>query len=99
MRFMVRGRVTGKTRTMVAWLRVCPDNVLLVHSEVEAARIRALYKIPPDSRQVMSWDKARQNLAGRRNVRIAVDNVDMLLQEYFRLPFPIDFVTATGEAV
>lgn len=85
MKVIVSGRQAGKTYALVQWVKEGEQTdsypgwsrVILTHSILEAARLRADYDL--DYRQVFSvaeWQKAH---LGRKLVEIGVDNADLVL--------------------
>lgn len=96
--FMVSGRKTGKTSSLIEWLRLEPNGVIVCHSEQERQRILKKIKEMPwgneiKDNQVISASSSREKLAGR-NVVVAVDNVDIVLS--WLLGAEIQRATATG---
>lgn len=105
MRFIVRHRSQGKTTKLIEWMKAAPEGearVLITHSLGETNRLQ---RENPD---MASWQFVNIPdltgagfmagvLAGRRNVVLAIDNLDMVLQSLLRSPFPIEVVAATGE--
>lgn len=66
----------GKTTEAVEWVRSDPRHVLLVMNEDERRRLIRRYSLP--ARQVVLADSARNRLTGLHDVRVGVDNIDLL---------------------
>ena len=88
MKVIVNGRQSGKTHTLVEWIKEGEETdsypgwsrILLCHSLEEAQRIRQLYDL--DYRQVFAVSEWKTARMGRKPVDIAVDNVDLILTSY-----------------
>jgi hypothetical protein len=99
--FDVGGRKIGKTTRMMQWLEEAPEGevrIMVVHSAHEAQRLAELaeskgYKNVTTSHFVsyhsLSW---LRGLHG--NIRLGVDNIDLMLHYLFGAP--VDRVSATG---
>jgi hypothetical protein len=98
MQFVIRPRMGGKTTEALKWLKETPGAVLLVHSEAYAACLRRDHGLT--DRQVMSHRSAGTRLRGRRQVTVAVDNLDVILPQLLGLSpdARVELVTATGES-
>ena len=102
MKVIVNGRQSGKTYTLVQWVKEGEQTdsypgwsrVILTHTIDEANRLRTLYDL--DYRQVFSvgeWGSAR---LGRKPVEIAVDNADLVLMSYLgQMPAKISVTGGT----
>lgn len=113
--FKITGRAEGKTTAVVKWLERHPDGVILTANEQMAELIRKQIKrgyyysetaggevvLSREAlrAQVMSFRTAKTKLVGKRNVLIAIDNLDLILANALGIgPMQrIDFVTATGD--
>lgn len=96
MKFYIGGRRSGKTEMLVKWIRSNPDAIMIVHTVREAERIAAQYSL--DLYRVRSIGEVEHGgLMGRRNVKLGIDNLNLILPNI--LGHHVERVTATGELI
>lgn len=106
--FLIGGRAGGKTTQALRWL-VDNDGLLIVTSQQEVKRLTPL--IPKKfqdgrtrteyaAKHIVAVNDVKRQLAGnRRNLSLAVDNLDLVLSQLFGGHYPVDFVIATGNLI
>jgi hypothetical protein len=93
MRILELPKQGGKTTYLLRLLLCNPENILITHSESEAERLREIFEESKGMADRIFSFEAAKNLFGHRFKRAYVDNVDLILQNMFRMP--IDYVTVT----
>lgn len=95
MKIVHAGRGLGKTTFMIEWLKQEPNRILLTFSHAEENRLKRLY--PELATRIVDWRSyQRRYMHGNGLKEIAIDNVDLVLEEQFRQR--ISQVTFTEEA-
>lgn len=88
MKIIQRSRRGGKTFELAQWVKANTDRVVVVHSQREAHSLEREFDVPVD--QIMlAGLRMHERLRGRRNVEIAVDNVDLVLGAMFGNHTPV----------
>lgn len=94
MKLVITSRSGGKTATLLEWMRVADDRVMLCATAQEVDRLRQQNRdIDPERFQ---WPQSMYRLRGRR-VTVAVDNADWVLANLLR-PFQVDVLSLTYES-
>lgn len=93
MRIYIAGRQTGKTTNLIAWIGEDPNRVLIVHSMFEAYRLHRDY--PDLEDQIIPISLVEKSLRGKRDVEVAIDNLDLILPQLIMAR--IGPVTYTGD--
>ncbi|WP_147154151.1 hypothetical protein [Reyranella soli] len=83
MRIDYSPRASGKTTRLIEWLKAKPDRFLLTFSHDEENRLKRLH--PDLSNRIVDWRSyQRRFMHGSPMHQIAIDNVDLVLEEQFR---------------
>lgn len=101
MEMIVRPRQAGKTYKAVKWVMAGDkttsypgwSRVLLCHDLASANHVREVYPTL-DYHQVFSFEEWQNARLGPRQVEVAVDNADLVLQRLLRQP--VSLATVTG---
>ena len=76
-------RASGRATRMIKWLCKKPERILITFSHAEENRLRRKY--PDFSTRILNWRSYQQRyMHGSQIKEIAIDNVDLILQEQFR---------------
>lgn len=99
MDFFISGRQTGKTAILIDWVKMQPDNewrVIVVSNHEQLAQVTQRLgeaDVENPDRHVCTINSTRY-LHGRKNVRLGIDNIDLMLSSIFGQS--VDIVTGTG---
>lgn len=101
--FLISGRGTGKTAEAVKWVRGAGNRYLVVADTTRALsalasdtalRARQGAGTPLHQDKVIPYSSIRQGRHMGQTLELAVDDLDLLLQQIFMRP--VGFITATG---
>lgn len=96
MRIYNMPRQSGKTTLLINWLTLDENHILIVHSTEEASRLRRDYEEVADQIVTVTF-VVGGGLRGRRNIVVAIDNLDLILPALLGWPNRIGPITYTGE--
>lgn len=104
-KFLIAGRQTGKTTAAINYVKGGVRRQLVVPDEMQARFVRNLYRAgdlprpygtPLHPEKIISYSQLMSGRTrGQKFNELAVDNLDMLLDQLFG--YHVGFVTATGE--
>lgn len=101
--YHIAGRAGGKTTKLLRWVasqEKVGDIAVICHSDAEKERLTHLWMEQhpgqPQPRFITPTEARNGSLAGR-HTRLAIDNLDILLQQLYG--YPVHYVSATGERI
>lgn len=95
MKFLVTGRMHGKTTQLMKWMEEHPEAICVVHSAMELERLSKIYKIDR-SRFITTGQALDGSVLAGLHSPVVIDNLDIFLQRIFSNN-EVQAVTATGE--
>ena len=84
MKIEISPRQSGKTTSLVNWLKGNEKRILITFSAREADRISRDFKV--DRKKVLTWQEYHQQhrTIGTKVDEVSIDNCDLILQGLFR---------------
>jgi hypothetical protein len=95
--WVIGDRQTGKTTAMIGWLRLDPNNMLLVPTERQKSLLCSQYPHLAPRIKVISDVLYRDGFPV--DTRLGIDDLDSFLHRMLGVHFPIDAVSASGKTV